>query len=128
MKVLHTTGRDKRRAQALLTQLEQRRNTVDERAVPIARRIIAGVRKGGDTALRRYAMRLDRITEQTPLQISEDEMKQAWRDASPDFRSALQTAAKNIRRFAQKQLPKDWSFEAAPGLKVGQQVRSLEAV
>lgn len=128
MKVLHTTGRDSKRAHALLAQLEQRRNSVDERALPVAKRIIDGVRKGGDAALRRYAARLDNITKQTPLQISEDAMKQAWREASPVFRSAIQAAAKNIRRFAQRQLPKDWSFEPVKGLKVGQSVRPLASV
>lgn len=128
MKVLHTTGRDRRRAQALILQLEQRRNTVDERAVPVARRIIESVRKGGDAALRRYAARLDYIKKQTPLQISEDEMKQAWREALPAFRSAIQAAAKNIRRFAQRQLPKDWSFEPLHGLRVGQRIRPLASV
>ena len=128
MKVLHTAGRDGRRAQALIAQLECRRNTVDERAVPVARRILEGMRKGGDAALRGYATRFDRISEQTPLRISEDEIKQAWRETSPAFRAAVQTAAKNIRRFAQRQMPKDWSFEPVAGLKVGQQVRPLESV
>jgi histidinol dehydrogenase len=128
MKVLHTAGRNSKRAQALIAELESRRNTVDERAVPVARRILDSVRKGGDTALRSYATRFDRISKQTPLRISEDEIKQAWREASPAFRAAVQTAAKNIRRFAQRQMPKDWSFEPVPGLKVGQQVRPLESV
>jgi histidinol dehydrogenase len=128
MKVLHTTGRDANRAQALIAQLENRRTTVDEHAVPVARRIINSVRKGGDTALRRYAARFDGITQQTPLRISEDETRQAWRDASPAFRTAIQTAANNIRRFAQKQMPKSWTFQQVPGLTVGQQVRPLEAV
>jgi histidinol dehydrogenase len=128
MKVLHTTGRNSKRAQALIAELESRRNTVDERAVPVARRILDGVRKGGDAALRSYATRFDRISEQTPLRISEDEIKQAWREASPAFRAAIQTAARNIRRFAQRQMPKDWSFEPVAGLKVGQQVRPLESV
>jgi histidinol dehydrogenase len=128
MKVLHTTGRNSKPAQALIAELESRRNTVDERAVPVARRILDGVRKGGDAALRSYATRFDRISKQTSLRISEDEIKQAWREASPAFRAAIQTAAKNIRRFAQKQIPKDWSFEPVAGLKVGQQVRPLESV
>ena len=128
MKVLHTVGRNSKRAQALIAELESRRNTVDERAVPVARRILDGVRKGGDTALRSYATRFDRISKQTPLRISENEMKQAWREASPAFRAAVQTAAKNIRHFAQRQMPKDWSFEPVAGLKVGQQVRPLESV
>jgi histidinol dehydrogenase len=128
MKVLHTAGRNSKRAQALIAELESRRNTVDERALPVARRILDSVRKGGDTALRSYATRFDRISEQTPLRISEDEIKQAWREASPALRAAIQTAARNIRRFAQRQMPKDWSFEPVPGLKVGQQVRPLESV
>jgi histidinol dehydrogenase len=128
MKVLHTTGRNSKRVQALIAELESRRNTVDERAVPVARRILDSVRKGGDAALRGYATRFDRISEQTPLRISEDEIKQAWREASPAFRAAVQTAARNIRRFAQRQMPKDWSFEPVAGLRVGQQVRPLESI
>jgi len=126
--VLRTTGRNARQTRVLIAQLENRRFTVDERAVPVARRIINSVRKGGDAALRRYAALFDGISQQTPLRISEDEMKQAWRDAPLAFRSAIQTAAENIRRFAQRQIPKSWTFEQVPGLTVGQQVRPLETV
>jgi histidinol dehydrogenase len=128
MKILLTAGRGSKRAQALITQLERRRNTIDERTMPVAQRILNGVRKGGDAALRGYATRFDRISKQTPLRIPEDEMKQAWREAAPALRTAVQTAEKNIRRFAQRQMPKDWSFEPVAGLKVGQQVRPLESV
>ncbi|QNI31064.1 histidinol dehydrogenase [Alloacidobacterium dinghuense] len=128
MKVLHTSGRNARRARAAIARLESRRTAVDERATPVARRIIDSVRKGGDAALRRYAVRLDGISQQLPLRISEDELKQAWRDASPAFRTAIQAAAKNIRRFAQRQMPKAWRFEQVPGLTVGQEVRPLESV
>ncbi|HTZ89496.1 MAG TPA: histidinol dehydrogenase [Alloacidobacterium sp.] len=128
MKVLHTAGRDAKRSRALIAKLENRRNQVDERVTPVARRIIEAVRKGGDAALRRHAMRLDGISKQIPLRISEDETQQAWRNASPAFRSAVQMAAKNIRRFSQRQLPKNWNFEQVPGLTVGQQIRPLEAV
>ncbi len=128
MKVLRTTGRDAKRAQVVIAQLQSRRSTIDERAVPVARRIINAVRKDGDKALRRYSGRFDGISQQTPLRITEDEMQQAWRNAVPAFRSAIQLAAKNIRRFAQKQMPKSWGFEQVPGLTVGQQVRPLDAV
>lgn len=128
MKVLRTTGRDAKRAEELITKLENRRNSVDERAVPVARRIIDAVQKGGDTTLRRYAARFDGISKQSQLRISEDEMKQAWRETSPAFRSAIQAAAKNIRRFAQRQMPKSWTFEQVSGLTVGQQVQPLESV
>ncbi len=128
MRVMYTTGRDRKRAHALIARLENRRNTVDECATPVARRIIHAIRNGGDAALFRYAARFDGIAKQTPLRISENAMQQAWRDASPAFRSAIQTAAKNIRRFAQRQMPKSWAFEPVSGLKVGQQVRPIESV
>ncbi|WP_158750748.1 histidinol dehydrogenase [Acidobacterium sp. S8] len=128
MRILRTTGRTTKQAQTLIAELERRRNSVDERAVPVARRIVDAVRDGGDSALRRYATRFDGITKQSQLQISSDEMKQAWRDASPAFRSAVQVAAKNIRRFAQRQMPKSWTFEQVAGLTVGQQIRPLESV
>ncbi len=128
MKVMHTAGRSAKRTHALIAQLENRRSEADARATPVARKIIEAVRKGGDVALRRYAARFDGISQQTPLQISEDEMKQAWREAPPAFRSAVQTAAKNIRRFALRQMPKSWTFDQIPGLEVGQLIRPLEAV
>jgi histidinol dehydrogenase len=128
MKVLHTTGRDAKQAQALIAQLERRRTKVDERVTPVARRIIAAVRDGGDTALRRYAASFDGISQQIPLRISDAELKQAWRESPVAFRSAIQTAAKNIIRFARRQMPKSWTFEQIPGLTVGQQVLPLGAV
>lgn len=128
MLVLHTTGRGKQRAQEMIAQIEQRRNIVDGKAAAVARRIINGVRKGGDGALRRYAERFDHISQQVPLRITEDAMADAWRETTPAFRSAIQTASKNIRRFALKQLPKEWSFEQVPGLVVGQRVRPLASV
>jgi histidinol dehydrogenase len=123
MRILRTKGRE-----TLIAQLVERRNSVDGRAVPVARRIIAAVRKGGDAALFRYASRLDEIKQPSQLHISEEEMQQALREVSPAFRKALETAAKNIRRFAQEQLPREWSFEQVPGLTVGQKVRPLAAV
>ena len=123
MRTVLTKGRDK-----LIAQLVARRNSVDERALPVAKRTIAGVRKGGDDALRRYAVRFDGITKQSQLRISQSELQQAWQGISPAFRNALETAAKNIRRFAQKQLPKEWSFEQVPGLTVGQKISPLASV
>src|SRR5215470_794167 len=128
MKVVRTTGRSAKRARALITQLERRHTVVDERAAPVARRIIESIRRGGDVNLRRFSARFDGLAQQTPSQVSPDEMNQAWREASSGFRSSIQQAARNIQRFAQKQMPKSWTFEQIPGLEVGQQVRPLKAV
>lgn len=128
MKVMRTGGRGAKQAQALIAKLENRRNSVDERAAPVARRIVDAVRRGGDKSLRRYAALFDGISQQSKLRIPENEMNQAWCEASPAFRAAVLTSARNIRRFARRQMPKNWTFEQVPGLTVGQQFRTLESV
>jgi len=125
MKLINLSSRG---ARAKLDELFGRRNQSYERAIPVARRIVSSVRKGGDTTLRRYASRLDGITPQTPLRISSDELSAAWAAAPTELKAALQTAARNIRAFAQRQLPKEWSFAPVPGLSVGQLIRPLDAV
>jgi histidinol dehydrogenase len=88
---------------------------------------VGDVRKGGDQALRRYAAKLDRLAPQQPFAISRAEMEQAW-DATPKtIQAAMKTAAGNIRRFARRQIPKEWNA-AAGGLTTGQRVRALGAV
>ncbi|GGH02924.1 histidinol dehydrogenase [Silvibacterium dinghuense] len=125
MKVMTTrSAAAKRRIGELLT----RRSDTWERVTPAAKRIVDGVRKGGDRVLRRYASQLDKLPSQSPLQISADELKAAWEATPVEMRRTLETAAKNIRAFAQKQKPKDWDFAPVPGVTTGQRVRPLGAV
>jgi histidinol dehydrogenase len=127
MRVVRTVGRGGKKTRQMLVELEMRgaRNTA--RAMPVVQRIVAGVRKGGDRALRRYAAQLDGLAAQQPLEISRAEMEQAWAATPMALQSAMQTAAGNIRRFAGRQMPKQWSTTTA-GLTTGQQVRALGAV
>jgi histidinol dehydrogenase len=127
MRLVKTQGRGGKETRQMLSELELRgaRNTA--RAMPVVQRIVADVRKGGDQALRRYAAKLDGLPKQEPLEISRAEMEQAW-DATPKtLQLAMETAAGNIRRFAARHMPKQWSTTSA-GLTTGQQVRPLSAV
>ncbi len=128
MKLISTTGRGAKAARARIAELIARRGDTYQRAEPVARRIIAGVRKGGDAALRRYAAKLDGISPQSQLRTSEDEMQEAWDSTPSDLKRSLKTAEKNIRAFAERQRPKDWDFSPVPGLRVGQRVRPICAV
>ena len=111
----------------MLSELEMRgaRNTA--RTMPVVERIVGDVRKGGDQALRRYAAKLDGLTAEQPLKISQAEMEEAWETTPKALKAAMETAAGNIRRFAERQMPKEWSATAA-GLTTGQRVRPLGAV
>ena len=37
----------------------------------------------------------------------------------PEFRKAVETAAANIRAYAQRQMPREWMSQTAPGLRLG---------
>ena len=94
---------------------------------PVARRIIADVRKQGDPTLRKYAERWDGLRPQESLQVSEQEIQAAWKSAAPELKASLRTAAANIRRFCEWQKPVEWT-RTRKGITIGQILRPLESV
>ena len=127
MRLLRTQGRASKQTATLLAQLENRSGSSLETVLPTVRKILGKVRKEGDKALLSYTKKFDSLALNIPLLISEEETKAAWRQLDPTLQQALQAAAKNIRTFAQRQLPKSWQSTSA-GLTTGQQVRPIESV
>jgi histidinol dehydrogenase len=127
MRLVRTQGRRGKQTRQMLSELELRGAHNTERAMPVVRRIVGDVRKDGDQALRRYAAKLDGLAAKQPFEISQAEMKEAWKATPKPLQAAMQTAAGNIRRFAERQMPKEWSASSA-GLTTGQRVRPLGAV
>ncbi len=128
MQTHSTFGRTARRTEELLRQLEQRSSVATAQLEPTVRRILAAIRREGDRALRRYAQKLDGLGAQTPLRVSREEMAEAWSATPKELRTSMQIAAKNIRRFAQWQMPKNWTRRAANGLQLGQRALPLDSV
>jgi len=62
------------------------------------------------------------------LWIAEGEIRAARKQVSRDFLRAVEHAARNVRRVAERQLPKPWTIEVEPGVKIGQLVRPIEAI
>ena len=125
MRLLRTSGRSAAAAQEALAALSDRSNAAFERVLPQARRIVDSVRRGGDPALLRLRTKLDGIEAQTPLQIPQEELRAAW-DATPEpLRQVLKVAAKNIRAFASRQMPKNFDLRPVTGLITGQRVIPL---
>jgi histidinol dehydrogenase len=127
MRLVRTQGRGGKQTRQRLSELELRGAQNTERAMPVVRRIVEDVRKGGDQALRRYAAKLDGLASKRPLEISQSEMEEAWKATPKPLQAAMQTAAGNIRRFAERQMPKEWSTTSA-GLTTGQRIRPVGAV
>jgi histidinol dehydrogenase len=115
----------------LLTALAARGATDLADIEPSVRRIVIDVRRNGDRALRRCATRWDGLNKDEPLQVSEDDLHQAWEKTDPELQHAIEHAAGNIRRYAEWQAAgglKEWQREIEPGVDVGQLVRPLESV
>jgi histidinol dehydrogenase len=125
MELIRTKGRGAQAAAATLAALEQRGSAALETVMPAVRRIVAEVRKRGDRALLRYAAQFDGLSGPDALLITADEMASAWNTLDPALRDALSTAAAQIRRFAQRQLPWSWNDPSFDGVTTGQLVRPL---
>lgn len=117
-----------RAAEARVRALEQRGATDLAKVEKQVSRIVADVRKNGDRALRRYAMKWDSLVQKQPFRLSNIEMEEAWNSVAEDFKSALKAAAANIRQYCEWQMPQAWRNIVSPGIQVGQVVRPLQSV
>jgi len=101
----------------------------DAAAERIASEIVGDVRRRGDTALSAWVKKLDGVDlQRESLWIAEEEIRAARKQVSRDFLRALEHAARNVRRVAEKQLPKPWTVEVEPGVKISQVVRPIDSI
>lgn len=111
-----------------VSRLYFRGNKADPKVERIANRIVNDVRKNGERALRKYAEKLDGLKKGQPIQVSQEEMQDALRSVSKEFVAALKAAEKNIRRFAEWQMPNSWMKAMQPGISVGQKIEPIHYV
>lgn len=101
----------------------------DAQAQRTAQRIVSDVKHRGDTALFAWTKRLDGfVLAPKDLWISKKKIREASQRTSPDFLRAVRQAARNIRRVAERQLPKPWSLNVETGVRIRQLVRPIESV
>jgi histidinol dehydrogenase len=114
-------------ASSQMNRLLARRTTRLREAEAVVRPILEAVRKRGDKALVSYARKLDGLERKT-VRVPERELAAACGKLAPEFRAAIETASRNIRTFAEMQMPVEQLSEFAPGLWLGQIVRPLDTV
>ena len=114
-------------ASSQMSHLFARRTTRLREAEAVVRPILEAVRKRGDKALVSYARKLDGLERKT-VRVPERELAAACGKLAPKFRAAVETASRNIRTFAEMQMPVEQLSEFAPGLWLGQIVRPLDTV
>src|SRR5262249_4465991 len=114
---------------AIEKKLLAARQARDAAAERVAGKIVADVRKRGDATLFAWKRKLDRfeISPKT-LWISQREIRRAANSVSADLLRAIRQAARNIRRVAEQQMPRPWSLETEPGVRIQQIVRPIDAI
>ncbi len=108
-------------------RLLARRGARMAEAEAAVRPILDAVRRRGDRALLEYARQFDGFTG-TSVRVPEPALLVAELSLSAEFRAAVETAAANIRAFAESQMPTEWTVRPQPGLRLGQIVRPIQAV
>ena len=89
--------------------------------------ILAEVRRRGDAALRDYTRRFNGA-DLTDLAVSPEEIEAAWSALDGDFRTTLEQAAENIRRFHEQQVHRNFVLTDRPGMVLGQRYTPIEKV
>ena len=93
------------------------------------RKIVEDVKKRGDAvALEHYRKHKDTISK-TDLEVTKEEIDEAYKQIKPEVVDALKTAAVNITRFHKAQIEREmWSIEVTDGILAGRITRPMDIV
>ena len=89
--------------------------------------IISNVRKNGDKALFEYSQRFDKVDLKS-LEVSSEEIDEAFQLADKDFIEVIKEAAENIRQFHKRQVKNSFIISEKDGIVTGQKVTPIERV
>jgi histidinol dehydrogenase len=103
---------------------------IDREIERVAEAIVEDVRLRGDAALLEYTNRYDRMRASTvaELEIGSGEMRAALDSIPIEQRAALETAARRIRAYHERQLASTWSYVEDDGTELGQRINALDSV
>lgn len=93
-------------------------------------KILAEIKQYGDTALLQYTQQFDRLSVEhiSDLELSRNEMQQAFETLPTAQRNALQVAAERIRHYHEKQRAESWTYREPDGTVLGQKIIALDRV
>ncbi len=89
--------------------------------------ILADVASRGDQALYEYTAKFDKAV-LSSMEVTEEEIQEAFSAVDPCFLEILREAAENIRSFHEKQVRSGFMLNRSGGVVVGQKVTPIEKV
>lgn len=109
-------------ADEIFARVEPTANVAD-----IVTEIIETVKQKGDAALLEYGKKFDKA-ELTSLEVTKEEIDEAFSLVEPRFLEVLKTAAANITAFHQKQVRNSFIINDNDGVVTGQKITPIEKV
>ncbi len=101
---------------------------LNESDLEVVRKILGEIKKEGDNAVKRYTKQFDKIKLEK-LEVSQKEIKKAYKEVDQETFMVLKKAANNIKNFARKQKSFFRNFETErDGILLGQRVIPLEKI
>lgn len=108
-------------------QMLNRDIRAEENVEAAVKAILAEVRQSGDQALLSCEKRFDGV-ELDALEVTEQELEEAWEQVGPQMRETLTAAADNIRAFHSRQIHSGFAITDRPGIVLGQRYTPIERV
>ncbi len=109
-----------------LASLERRGDADLKRVEPVVREVLAGVREGGDVAVRGFTERFEG-RRQEHVVLPDERWRAMAREAASETREALAEASARIRRYHEHQRDPGFRYEE-DGITLGQRVRPIRSV
>ncbi|MBQ6624816.1 MAG: histidinol dehydrogenase [Clostridia bacterium] len=103
------------------------RDNIANDVADIVSEIIENVKSNGDKALYEYNLKFDKA-ELESLEVSEDEINEAFEKVDSEFVEILKEASENIRQFHQRQVKNSFIISEKEGVVIGQKVIPIEKV
>ena len=103
------------------------RENIDANVEGVVTQIIATVINRGDQALYAYAEKFDGVT-LSALEVTGEELQEAFDAVEPEFLDILREAAANIRAYHEKQVRNSFILNEKDGVVIGQKVTPIEKV
>jgi len=106
-----------------------KKNIFDRNILKNVERIVCDIREGGDSCLRRYSLKFDKV-ELNEFRVSDELIRKAYSKIKERYIKAIKKCAETIKKFAlkQKNQYKDFEFEIKKGVFTGQKVIPIESI
>ena len=122
MKIINT----KKDAIQELNRIATRTNSENNNKInSIVEEILQEVKNYGDKAVEKYTRKFDGYVP-NPMQVSKEELKDAWNEIDSSLKSSLEVAHKRIKKFHEKEIPSSFTLKGKHGDTVQRKWRPVK--